>query len=1053
MIPNLGPRCGEMIYTFGDFELDEERWELRQRGGAVEVPPKVMQTLSFLLKNRERVVSKDELVAELWPNVSVTEASLMKAIRLARLVLGDDGDAQNVIKTVRGRGYRFVAEAELVERAASPPRPSAPPLGRSEPPLLAEPFLDREAQLQELELGLMRASAGRTAGFLVSGDAGIGKTRLAEVFAATAEARGARVAWGRCCEEGGAPELRPWIQILQRLREIEGVTPDDLAKLEPVARLFPEHERSGDTASWPIFRTEPERFRAFDAIGDFFRSIARHKPLLLILEDLHTADAASLILTHFVVREVADASIVLVGTYRPGELDREPSTPRLFGKLMRETREIALGGLSEASTRRMIQAGLTGPAADPRVVGHVHKVTEGNPLFVAEVVRLLAAEPLLAGAQGLEELRVPERIVEALRGRFDRLPPATRDVLSIAAVVGRQFELPLLRELSGLGEGELAGLLDPAIERKIIAPFPRKLGAYHFTHILFRDVLYEGLPLSQRAELHRRVGELLESLPQSAEAPAAQLAHHFLRASLGAGSPKAADYSILAGKQALDSFAFEEAALHFGRALEALRFERGTEALTCETLLSLGHAQRLSGDYSAAGTSFERGLAVARKLDDSIALAKAALGYAQVRPEIGVANQEVLPKLEEAVRALRETNPDEANPALHRELLSLLLARLGLCLSFTERTEESQALSREAVDLARAHERPLTLANALLSRHWVLWHPAAADERRAISAELIELERQCGDELALPEARLCQIFDLLELGERSALERSVVGYDRLAHKRRDPLAMWNTRVIETMQSIMEGRFAEAEGRARETLQVGLPIHETNARVYYFAHMFWIRCEQGRAAEVETAPNPKRPGERWLLARGERLRLHCEAGDEAAASRYLEKLAQNDFDDLRRDWSWFPAIAHVATASALLGDRARATRIHAILLPFADIHVVLGPAVVYLGPVSYYLGRCALALARHDEAIDWGEKAAEAATQMNARPLLARARLHLAEALSRRGSNGDRALAADAAGHALALSRELGMREIERLALAIDARLREQLPTQPAHPRP
>jgi tetratricopeptide (TPR) repeat protein len=699
----------------------------------------------------------------------------------------------------------------------------------------------------------------------------------------------------------------------------------------------------------------------------------------------------------------------------------------------------------------LIQAGLAGPAANPRVVGHVHKVTEGNPLFVAEVVRLLAEEPLLAGARGIEELRVPERIVEALRGRFDRLPPRTRDVLAIAAVIGRQFELPLLRELSGLGEGELAGLLDPAIERKIIAPFPRTLGAYHFTHILFRDVLYEGLPLSRRAEQHQRVGELLESLPQNAEAPAAQLAHHFLRASLGAGSPKAADYSILAGKQALDSFAFEEAALHFGRALEALRFERGTEALTCETLLSLGHAQRLSGDYTAAGTSFERGLAVARKLDDSIALAKAALGYAQVRPEIGVANQEVLPKLEEAVRAMRKKTDDGS--ALHRELLSLLLARLGLCLSFTDRTEESRALSREALDLARAHERPLTLANALLSRHWVLWHPSAADERQAIASELIELERQSGDELALPEARLCQIFDLLELGERSALDRAIVGYDRLARKRRDPLAMWNTRVIETMQAIMEGRFAEAEGRARETLQIGLPIHETNARVYYFAHMFWIRCEQGRASEVETAPNSRGTGERWLLARGERLRLHCEAGNEAAASRYLEKLAQNAFDDLRRDWSWFPAVAHVATAAALLGDRARATTVHAILLPFANLHVVLGPAVVYLGPVSYYLGRCALALARHDEAIDWGEKAAAAATQMNARPLLARARLHLAEALSRRGASSDRTLAADAAGQAIALARELGMREIERLALAIDARLREQLPTQPAHPRP
>jgi DNA-binding winged helix-turn-helix (wHTH) protein/tetratricopeptide (TPR) repeat protein len=1040
-----------MIYLFGEFELDEERWELRRQGAVVEVPPKVMQTLSFLLRHRERVVSKDELVAELWPNVSVTEASLMKSIRIARQVLGDDGDSQRFIKTIRGRGYRFVAGTRAQEQGAMQPAPTLVPVRRSEPPLLAEPFLDREAQLLELETGLTRAMAGRTTGFLVSGDAGIGKTRLVEVFAATAEARGACVAWGRCCEEGGAPELRPWIQILQRLCEIESASSGEGAGLESIARLFPDRARADETAAWPIFRTEPERFRAFEAIGTFLRRIAQRTPLVMILEDLHTADAASLILAHFLLREVGDASIVWVGTYRPSELDREPSTPKLFGKLMRETRALVLGGLSEAGTRRLIDASLSGHAADGRVAEHVHRVTEGNPLFVAEVVRLLATEPIQTETTALEKLRVPERIVEALRGRFERLPAPTRDLLSMAAVVGRQFELPLLRELGAFDEARLAALLQPALERRIIAPLPRGLGIYQFTHILFRDVLYEGLDMSRRAELHRRVGELIEIFAESANPPGAQLAHHFLRASLGAGSKKAAEYSILAGKQALDSFAFEEAVLHFERALEALRFERGAEALACENLLSLGHAQRLSGDYTASGTSFDRGLQIARKIADPIALAKAVLGYAQVRPEIGVANQEVLPKLEEAVHVLRESK--DRDLPLPRELLSLALARLGLCLSFTSRTDESQALSREALDVARALERPLTLANALLSRHWVLWHPSAADERLAISSELIELERQRGDDLALPEARLCQIFDLLELGRRDAVDRSIAAYDRLARKRRDPLAMWNTHVFETMQSILEGRFAEAETRARETLRIGLPIHETNARVYYFAHMFWIRCEQGRAAEVNSVPGPDGGNERWLLARGERLRLHCEAGDEAAASRHLEKLSQNDFNDLRRDWSWFPTIAHVAAASAMLGDEARASRVHAILLPYAKMHVVLGPAVVYLGPVYFYLGRCALALSRYDEAIEWGERAVDAATKMNARPMVARARLHLAETCARRASSGDRTLAADAAAHALSLSRELGMREIERLALAIDARLREQLPTQPTHPRP
>jgi DNA-binding winged helix-turn-helix (wHTH) protein/tetratricopeptide (TPR) repeat protein len=1031
-----------MIHRFGDFELDEERWELRHRGSSVEVPPKVMETLSFLVRHRQRVVQKEELFAELWPNINVTDASLMKSIRIARQILGDDGDAQRVIKTIRGRGYRFVAPV-LDDEHAPRATPIAAPARRVEAPAVSEPFLDREAELRELEAGLSRALAGHTLGFLISGDAGIGKTRLAEVFAASAEARGVNVLWGRCCEEGGAPELRPWIQVLRRLFQLESGS-DEAAALEPIARLFPDRGRADD-AAWPLLRTEPERFRAFDAIVQVLRRAAQRTPLLLVLEDLHTADAASLILTHFLLRELRDASLVVVGSYRPAELDREASTPQLFGKLVRETRAITLSGLSESGTRHLIENALSGREADARVVAQVHRVTEGNPLFVSEVVRLLSSElPQKDAARG--ELRVPERIVEALRGRLERLPAATRELLAAASVIGREFELPLLRALTALEERELLERLQPAFERKIVAPLAKSRGAFHFTHILFRDVLYEGLEISRRADLHGEIGELIESFASSALEPqAALLAHHFLRASLGAGSPRGAQYSIAAGKHALSSFAAEEAALHFERALEALRYERGSEALIAETLLSLGHAQRLSGSYAVAAESFDRALGVARKLDDPIGLAKAALGYAQVKPEIGTVNQDAIPRLEEAVAVLRAA----ADPALPvvRELLTLALARLSLCLSFALRAEEAEAMSREAIEQARALGQPEVLSNALLSRHWVIWLPSAAAERLAISDELIELERR-NQSPAMPEARLCQIFDQLELGRRDALGRSIAAYGEVAKKLRDPLAMWNARVFETMQALLEGRFADAESCAYETLQVGLKIHDLNARIYFVAHLFWIRCEQGRPQDVENATS-----DRWILSRNERLRLVCEAGDRDATQKVLDKAAKNDFKDLRRDWSWFPALAHIAAACALVGDAERAALVEAILLPYSHLHVVLGPAVVYLGPVSLYLALCARAQSHYDAAIDWGERALTDSTRLGARPTVARIHLHLAESYTRRAAHGDRVGAADATERSLALSRELGMLEIERQARAIEARLSEQLPTQPSPSRP
>ncbi|HEX4340618.1 MAG TPA: AAA family ATPase [Polyangiaceae bacterium] len=1035
-----------MIYEFGDFELDEERWELRQRGRVVEVPPKAMETLAFLVRHRERVVQKEELFAELWPGVSVTDASLMKSIRITRQILGDDGDAQRVIKTVRGRGYRFVAPVHTKDHAVALP-PVAAPVRRSVPSPTRELLLDRERELMDLGTALERAMAGQTLGVLLSGDAGIGKTRLAEELAVNAEERGMSVVWGRCCEEGGAPELRPWIQILEHLFKLETGS-DELTRHEAMARLFPERGRAAGVA-WPLLRTEPERFRAFDAIAQYLRRAAQRTPLVLILEDLHAADAASLLLAHFLLREIRGAPLFVLGTYRPAELDREASTPGLFSKLLRETGAIELSGLSESGIRQLLDGASPGRYADAKIISQVRRVTEGNPLFVSELVRLLSgagAGELSQSSGGADELRVPERIVEALRGRFESLPAPTRELLANSAVIGRQFELPLLRALCALEERELLERLQPAFERKVVAPVAGSRGAFQFTHILFRDVFYEGLDIGRRAELHGRVAALIESFVSGAdEPPAAILAHHFLRAALGGGSREGAQYSLTAGRQALASFAFEEAALHFERALGALRYERDSEGLVGECWLSLGHAQRLSGDYAAAASSFDRALASARKIADPVALAKAALGFAQVKPEMGTVNKDVIERLQEAVEALR-LGADTALPVL-RELRTLALARLGLCLWFGLRTEEAERLTRESLTLARALEEPATLSHSLLMRHWVLWHPSQAAERLSISNELIELERQRRSP-AMPEARLCHIFDLLELGRREALGRAIGAYDDLAQKLRDPLAIWNARVLHSMQALLEGRFAEAEASARETLQLGLKIHELNARIYFMAQLFWIRCEEGRPRELEQSKS-----ERGFLTHNERLRLRCEAGDEAGTRELLEKVAKGTFGDLPRDWSWLPALAHVAAACALVGDATRGAQVQEILAPYAALHVVLGPAAAYLGPVSLYLGFCARARSHHEEAIDWGERALADSIRLGARPTAARAYLHLAESFMRRATAGDRGRAADAAARALSLSRELGMGQIERLAAVVDSRLREPPSSRPAHSRP
>jgi predicted ATPase/DNA-binding winged helix-turn-helix (wHTH) protein len=480
-----------VIFAFRDFEFDEELWEIRRSGTPQAVPPKVMETIGILIRNRGRVVSKHELIAQLWPNVRVTEASLTKAIRIARCVLDDDGDAQGCIKTVRRRGYRFVTAVR--EREAAPasavsrePRPSVAVPGG---PPADDAFVAREAELSELGAALERAFAGRASFLLLAGDPGIGKTRLAEAFATRAEQRGSNVRWGRCCEEGGAPELRPWLQVFRGLLATNPTLLSAEPLLAKLLRICPATQGTQTNVEpWAVPRDEPERFRAFDAIANTLVKAAVQSPLLVILEDLHAADAASLLLTRFLVRQIKDVGVVVLGTYRPSDVV-EPTLSKLMSDLVSEARVVPLTGLSEQDTRELVHVTL-GAAPDAEFIARVQRITEGNPLFISEILRVTATHGRTGLLQtALEGLPAPARVVEALRGRVSAVPARTHELLSIAAVIGRDFDVSTLARVADATLGDVLRALQPALERKIVDHVHGSLDAYRFAHILLRDVL------------------------------------------------------------------------------------------------------------------------------------------------------------------------------------------------------------------------------------------------------------------------------------------------------------------------------------------------------------------------------------------------------------------------------------------------------------------------------------------------------------------------------------------------------------------------------------
>jgi tetratricopeptide (TPR) repeat protein len=632
-------------------------------------------------------------------------------------------------------------------------------------------------------------------------------------------------------------------------------------------------------------------------------------------------------------------------------------------------------------------------------------MTEGNPLFTMEVVRFLARSGR-PPRETLDRGEVPRGITESVRGRLAALPEATRRLVVTAAVIGREFDVAVLRRVTGLALEGMMQALAGATAALLVGPVPAALGVYRFTHGLFRDVAYDVSSVADRAELHRRVGEALESFTVPGSEPAAaQLAHHFLRAALGAGSEKAVSYSVAASRQALRALAFDDAAAHAERALTAIGSDPSLEPLRFDALLALGEALTLAGDYARARSSYAEAFSLAKRAGDPEKAASAALGYARVKPESGTTHVDVVEILREAARLL-----DGAAAAGHRPLLdrrALVLSRIAACLAVTGQAEEAVARSAEALEIARGLGNPTTLARALLSRHWALWRPGTAGDRLHIAGEILALERTLGQGELVLDARLGQITDLLELGRPEAFGTALDEYRKLAEATRDPLALWNARVFETTHAVLAGRLDAAEHLAEETLPIGSRIQEETAQMFYAAQMWAIRLEQDRAREVE-------PLSRALLAtqpenvsfRGALLRVLAETGDVEGAREELARLLPEGSPDLPLDWLYTPTLCHASVATWVAGDSRRAERIERALVPFDGTHAVVGPAILYLGPVSFYLGLCAMAQGNTGAAAERLERAVAESDHLGAAPTAARARCLLGTVLVRRGAPGD-----------------------------------------------
>lgn len=847
-------------------------------------------------------------------------------------------------------------------------------------------FVGRDAEQRALASVWESATAGEVRSVLVAGEAGIGKTRLAAEFAALVHGEGAVVLAGRCDEDLAVP-YQPFVEALrffvdhapQHIVDRLGRYPGELARLVP--ELV---ERLPDLPASLRADPETERYRLFEAIASWLAAASEEDPILLILDDLHWATKPTTLLLRHLVRAEARDRVLILGAYRSTELSRDAPLSDFLADLHRDrdAARINLAGLEQAGVAALLADALARPltVAEAELARRIRADTAGNAFFASEVVRHIGE-----AATPTDTVAVPDTVREVVSRRLGHLPDAANEVLVAAAVLGTEFDVGVLSDLTARREAEVLGALEEASASQLLeeSAFDR----YRFAHALVRATIYDGMGESRRARLHRQVADAIQArYADDLDAHVVALAYHLGEVARAdpAAAPTALAYTQRAGDQALVRLAPEEAARHYERALDLLEGLPPDAELRCDLFLGLGAAFGWAADFAAARDAYWSAAELARELQDGRRMATAAIGY-RGRPRMAGTQyqQRELALFEDALAMLKEHEP---------ALRSLVHAYLS---QTVQDAQLAQQHCDDACRLARGVTDPVVVCNALLARASMMFTPAAAREQLSVATRALEVARQSESPDLLLQALTGLLIVAYQLDDRAVAEKVVDELREISERFHKPTYLSVNELLEARCQIERGELDDAERRSAAALTFA---SDEAAVSSHLAQLMRIRIHQGRTEELldgsalQLDPSANRIAFAIHLAS---MVLHIHAGRGDVVQQAFNAILDEDLNALATEGVWTRQLelALLADICTRLESRPGAARLLPLLLPYYELHAHASVAV-NLGPFSFYLGTLESVLGSHDDAITHLETARNHLEHTGARALELQARTEL-----------------------------------------------------------